>query len=669
MKQAKYILFLILTSFCIGISHGQTAVVARGGANGIFVFLNSHTDNNSVSYKIERKAEGEGDFKEIAVISPPSDITSFKSRYRNAKEENPLFDEVNENTLEHIWNTAQRHPDSAKYYLTSLQLQLAAGMVYFDNTAIRNVQYVYRVSEISSGNTSGQKSSAKVSFPEKVSYRNVNYSGYSFSQGQLRIEWKARGTMNGAYFILMRSEKEKQSFSPAPAYVLRKLSRDSIFITTIDTTIDAGRYYEYKLIAADAFGNIGLTTPAHLIATYDIGHTVLPQNIFLKSVDSASMHGIQISWALREPAFVKSVRIYRSEAEAGRYKLYSEVRGNTTSFTDQFVEPTKLYYYHFSLVGLQGDESAPTVNFQGTYYAANAASIPVVSCKGFGNGIKLTFFAKDKDVIGYRVYRGIGLRGKMMQVSSFIPASDKPVYFLDSSRVLSGRETYGYAVTAENSSHILSAFSDTVYARPLKAITPPAPLNVTVVNTKGGNKIFWQNMRLSDETISGYNVFRSAMSANGEKQKFEKINQTIISAVANSFRDTASNDRQSYAYYVQAIDGFGNTSRNSTIVSLPYNRADTKLPAPQGLAGFTSQDGVHIDWMPLNDPSLSAFRLYRYKRGESPVLLATIKKEKSLEFVDRTAAPGNLYFYYLVGVSTSGIASESGNELNIRIDK
>jgi hypothetical protein len=616
----------------------------------------------------------EQSFQQIAVIRPPVDFNSFQANFREAKNANPFFEDMDDKKLEFIWNKMQRRPDSVNNYITSLRLQMAAGLVYFDGRAEKNSQYNYRVTGVNETSASRwQKTSMPVSYPEKIISPKLIFSGYSFSAPQqCTITWKTKGEINPARFILMRSDKQNEPLHLIHSFAMQNSERDSTIITTVDDAATAGNYFVYQLMVADAFGNITDTTVQHQVITYDFSRVPLPGNISTTSFDTDIERGIKISWSLRDTRYIHSIKIYRSQSENGSYKMYSELPAGVNSFTDQFVDPAVFYYYHLSLIGLRGEESLPTINYSGVYYTKSKPGTPaILSYQALKNGVALRFNSNDKDVIGYRVFRSEGFHGLMQQVSDFIPASDSVTHFSDNSPVLSGKLTYGYAVKAENSSHIISAFSDTIYARPLKITIPPLPINVGLISNAFGNMIFWQNMRAMEQTVVGYNIFRTIRSGNAPVQKFEKINRQIIKASSNNYLDSLADKKETYFYYVQTLDGFGGLSAASETVGSRNapSAAMAEIPAPQSLNGYLVAEGIQLEWLPVNFPSLGSFKLYRYQRGEKPLLMATIKKESPLLFLDKTAAPGNLYFYYLVAITKTGAAGKKGNEISIRVGK
>jgi fibronectin type 3 domain-containing protein len=75
-------------------------------------------------------------------------------------------------------------------------------------------------------------------------------------------------------------------------------------------------------------------------------------------------------------------------------------------------------------------------------------------------------------------------------------------------------------------------------------------------------------------------------------------------------------------------------------------------------------DAVSVVWEAPEQQDIVSFRLYRYERGKTPVIIATVPQGTTL-FTDTTAQRGKLYFYYLTSVHSNGIESSTGKEEGI----
>lgn len=171
---------------------------------------------------------------------------------------------------------------------------------------------------------------------------------------------------------------------------------------------------------------------------------------------------------------------------------------------------------------------------------------------------------------------------------------------------------------------------------------------------------------MQEPIVVGYNIFRATPHASG----FQQINRGLIPASSNSYLDSLTDKNSDYTYYVQSVDGFGGLSRGSSVTGGTASaQAHETIPSPQGLSGYITAIGVQLEWMPMNLPSLNAFRLYRYRRGETALLLTTVNKQSNLQYLDKTIEGGSLYFYYLVAVDDAGSTSDKGNEVSIRAEK
>jgi hypothetical protein len=103
--------------------------------------------------------------------------------------------------------------------------------------------------------------------------------------------------------------------------------------------------------------------------------------------------------------------------------------------------------------------------------------------------VQLTIENSDPTVIGYRIYRNARYGDTLTLISGLVLRASAPTTsFLDSSLGLSGRLSYGYAVRSESKSHVLSSFSDTLYARPIIPIQLPMPTGLSATQPMAKQK-------------------------------------------------------------------------------------------------------------------------------------------------------------------------------------
>jgi fibronectin type 3 domain-containing protein len=464
-------------------------------------------------------------------------------------------------------------------------------------------------------------------------------------------------------FHVFRREQLKGNFNWIRPLRLIASRRDSTYFLVQDTLVQPMQFYQYYLVPMDMYGNAGVPSDTALIASFDFRSVPLPEGIRTESLDS--LGGIRLTWRLREPGTVKSLKIYRSETWDSGFVQIAEVSPRDTAYVDQMTEPMKMYFYYLVMTGPLGEVSPPSARVFGTFQSALPPLPPWISrSEGVKNGVHLEIVSTDRYIAGYRIYRGRGYGEPLQLISGLIPRRDSVTVFEDTSEALSGKVHYAYAVRAENTSHLISGFSDTVYVRPLIPTQPPTPLNLTASVEGRTVQLYWEDMQPFDDALDGYVVYRREFTRKEKKQpEFKKLTDSLLSATHNRYTDTTLQVGKVYEYAVQAMDIFGGISGLSAAV-----RVETTSPEPippAGLRAMRTADGVIISWDPTVQPDLVSYRVYRYQRGQKAVLLETVKEEVP-EYTDRSAKKGQLYFYIVSSVLKSGAESRPSDEVSIR---
>jgi hypothetical protein len=127
-----------------------------------------------------------------------------------------------------------------------------------------------------------------------------------------------------------------------------------------------------------------------------------PKNISL----TTTQNSVIISWNLSDNPNITNYNIYRGKAEDpwdAQYSKIDTVSSSSESYTDTSVVPGTKYFYYISTIDNQGRESdsslkvrtQPRVIREGYVSIQNSAQTKVV----------WTYREKDKDIVGYNVYR------------------------------------------------------------------------------------------------------------------------------------------------------------------------------------------------------------------------------------------------------------------------
>ena len=224
---------------------------------------------------------------------------------------------------------------------------------------------------------------------------------------------------------------------------------------------------------------------------------------------------------------------------------------------------------------------------------------------------------------------------------------------------MNGKEFYNYYIEIENSSHLTSKPSNKVQARPNIPTEPISVNDLRVYYQDSVIHLSWEYSRKNDWTVVGYFILRREKG----KNDFQNIFKTDSIFEGNYYNHTDYENGKSYDYQIQSIDIFGGKSTRNSISTV--NIPDSKPIQPVGLRAISIEEGIQLEWTGAIDADLRNYQLYRYQRGQNPILLTTTNAEGK-SFLDATAKKGELYFYYLTSKDNKGHESEAGEEIGTR---
>jgi len=675
MKIAKIIFVILLfTLTCtIKIFSQQGSTFAAAGEKGIYVALGislpskTHPVDNAVGYRIERRGRNESTWTKLADVSSPESLDEFKSRLEKFNNIIPVPLPLDQVPVNDLWNkiSAYGNADSLKFWSGVLCVRLAAGMMYLDSTVSSGGVYTYRVSKIdASGNSFEPLISNVEKFPANVSLSKPHIEFKTAGEKTILLRWNGGTGKSPAYFRAYRQDNLKGDFTLINPLKLITAKQDSTFLIVQDTLISPLQLYKYFVVTLDYFGNTDAVSDTVLVGSYDFRNVPFPDQ--LHSESSSSLNAIRISWRLEDPRLVRNLSLYKSaDFDTGFVKI-EDLSPSDTFFVDQQVLPMKKYFYYLVMHGPLGEVSPPSAKVFGMLRSTIKPVPPnIFKSEGTNNGVRLEIFDSDKLLLGYRVYRSNGFNSTLQLISNLVPYHDSMTVYTDTSSLLQGDRIYLYAVRAENSSHVVSDFSDTVSVRPHKPTTPPTPMNLTAYYSGNHVQLYWDDLQPVDGALRGYYVYRRELNqSENETSEYRKLVDTLLNEHTNRFADTTAVEGNSYEYAIQAIDIFGGKSELSSsakiFLSIP-------LPiAPGGLRAENNSNSILITWDETIQNRLAGYRIYRYVRGTNPIIVGQINNVKELSFTDSTVRKGNLYFYFITSVNNGGKESKPSEEVLIR---
>ncbi|HZV12823.1 MAG TPA: hypothetical protein VFA55_06370 [Candidatus Kapabacteria bacterium] len=662
---------LLATLFLL---HGEVSAreevsVATGGSRGIYVVTgrdivsHGHPMNGVVAFRIERKAQNQTEWKQIATVDAPDTLAVFEQRLQQVSPNAPDPYAINHLPVGKLWETIEkyRNLDSLHSWSGVLIVRLALGITYLDTTAERETVYVYRVSSIdASGAVRESVASNPVMYPSVPQLAPLTLFDKSATEKKVVLRWRIGKGIQPLNFLVMRKDGRDAFQMIDPVHVLAR-SHDTTLFLVEDTVVLPMHVYQYYVATADYYGGEGAHSDTVSVLEYDFRSIPLPDHLDATGFDSSG--GVRLSWHLQEPKFVKTVQIWRSESWDTGYKKIADVSSKDSTFIDRMAVPMVRYFYKFIMVGQFDELSVPSARVFGLYKSTLIPTGPgEIHAEGRKDGVKLEWKSKERNVLGYYVYRTDGFDDTLHLITSLIPA-DTVVTFLDTSSSLSGKLRYGYAIRTENTSHLMSGFAETLYVRPLIPTQPPTPLNLATSVHGHVIQLYWDDMRAMDHSVSGYFIYRREASGTAKQNEFKKLSDTLLRAKHNNYVDTTVETDKIYEYAVQAVDYFGGMSGMSA--SAKGEIQSLAIAPPAGLRAQSTPDGIAMNWDTTHEANVTGFKVYRYERGKKPQMMATTTLDDR-EYTDTKAQKGRLYFYYITAVGAHEKESAPCDEISIR---
>lgn len=650
---------------------GQTIVtnLAHGGQRGIFVTLGFelpsplHPAGDIVAYRVERKEAMMQSWQHLADVSAPESFAEFQARLAVARRFVPKVMHPRDLPEPYIWSAIDRDlpPDSLAGWAGSLVVRLALGIVYLDTSAQPAAPYHYRVSKLRKDGTGTETVMSDVAvYPSPGLTTQTRFVDRAARESAIRIRWQTTSRVKPHTVEPYRRPYLTGEFQPIDASVYGSTRKDTLYIEVIDRQVELLGAFEYYLLPFDAWGNPGSPSDTVFAVAYDPAGVGLPYNIRVESLDS--LGGIKLSWRFDQPHLIQSFVIYRSAVFDSGYTPLAEVSAQDTEYFDQTAIPMRKYFYRIGVHGLLDEPIGVSATVFGIFQSTEKPLPPHdLFAEGVKNGVRLRWNTSEKHLKGFYVFRSNGYTEALEPLTGLIPSRDSITVFVDSSRSLSGSLVYAYAVRVENTSHVISDFSDTVMARPAKQTEPPAPVQFTVLPDENHFRLYWQNMVEFDNLIEGYRLYRREIQPRGPTTTFSPLTDSLLAA--NYHSDTTVQRGKMYQYAVQSVDMFGGVS---ALTQSPPVALDVPLPAPPaGVRGVPTPIGIDLRWDASGGETPTAYRIYRYERGKSAKRLAELKPEVT-EFLDTTAQPGYLYFYYVTAINRWMKESEPSSEVGMQ---
>ncbi len=350
-------------------------------------------------------------------------------------------------------------------------------------------------------------------------------------------------------------------------YIVR---RNGVQVATPDTTsyADTGLSvgtYSYTVAARDAAGNI---SPNSASVSVTIADTTPPTTPTGLTAAAAGSTGANLSWsASTDNVGVTGYIVRRNGVQVATPA--------TTSYADTGLSAATTYSYTVAARDAAGNISANSTSVSVTLADTTPPTTPtgLTAAAAGSTGANLSWSASTDNV---------GVTGYIVRRNGVQVATPATTSYADTGLSVG---TYSYTVAARDAAGNISPNSATasVTIADTTAPTTPTGLTAAVAGSAGAN-LSW-SASTDNVGVTGYIVRRNGVQ--------------VATPATSSYADAGLSAATTYSYTVAARDAAGNTSPDSTSVSVTTgSTADTTAPTtPTGLtAAAAGSSGANLSW-------------------------------------------------------------------------
>ncbi|MCO5230350.1 MAG: hypothetical protein M9958_04245 [Chitinophagales bacterium] len=643
---------LILLVLIIGSYVSAQEKFAFPGPKGVFVYLGKEIPNGVKveSIQLSRK-EGNDSFKKLINLKCATTEQEFITKAKDATKYFPDFNFPSDSSLNIIWQRASKYGllDSATNWALHPAVRMALGVLYYDLEVKENLKYAYQYKDITS---------TDVSFPFHPKFDSVSLNMYQYDENGLYLRFQSLGNNPPRSFKVYKYNDAQQ---PEEVFGVRNQYRfkDTTFYILVDKNSTKGKKYQYSLIGVDQYGNTSYGAAPIIVNLQDFSTVIFNRT---KANRAKDFLGITLNWEISDISNVKSIHIFRSTNFDKDFVEVGVMRANDTTFTDDNIEPDKVYYYYLQITDATNTIKKTSAKFFDFGFDTQKPITPIItSAEGMPNGVRLNVSIPDYFIAGFRVFRSENGSSDFSVIADMVlihPDSSTATFF-DTSSTMSGRVFYNYKIQSENTSHIVSDMSNTVQVRPEMSANVASPTQFIAYFQDSSINLFWEDMRRNDNFVSGYKIYK--------KENNNSSFVTLLSADSiyegNRFVDKNYETGKIYNYEVESIDLFGYPSKERAVAQVSVPEVLPLAPVISGAINLP--DGILLEWTQPNDVNLSKYKIYRYQRGEQPLSITVLDIDKE-SFLDKTAKSGELYFYTITSLDKMNRESKESLEVGVR---
>ena len=520
-----------------------------------------------------------------------------------------------------------------------------AGLGYVDKAVSPNEKYLYQV--VSNVPISELKIKGGGTFIGVADYEPLpepaEFVGV-FEDGHTVLSWNSK-LLSDTYnsYIVERTNNSENftSLDQVPFTSIYKEGENSSRTVYIDS-IQNNKAYTYRIKGVSSFGEVG--PPSSIVS--GSGKSILKYVPNLKSKKILSKNEVELTWEFPDKGVrdIKEFVLKRSDRDNGKYSpVITGISPN-----DRKVRYSKLKASNYFKITAIGKNNYSRDSF--TMLVQPVDSIPPRKPEGLTGIIDSTGVVvlkwtpnKEKDLLGYRIYRGNRQQEEYSQITQSPVKTER---FLDIVSVQNlGKYVY-YQIIAVDQRYNQSKTSDILKLEKPDKVPPTSPV-FTDYNVNDGKVTLQWAQSSSEDTVAEYIYRKSRVS-----DQWELVHQNNRKGLA-TFKDNSVNPGEFYSYTIIARDESGLESEPSPPVSVEIPRGTNDLEIKGFFAKINEQDQtILLSWR-HKSTEVSSYEIYRSYDGQ-PSVLYKVLPGNSRRFTDSNLKINTPYKYIIRAVYIDG---------------
>lgn len=555
------------------------------------------------------------------------------------------------NKLENIVNLSEETEQRFTFALFSadkdFEIARKAGLGFEDKTVKLNEKYAYRViSNVPENEMGIDYGGIFVSLKEYEPLPKPMDFTVHFTDNSSMLSWnfKTLSQVYGSYYIERSTDKKTfKRITDKPYTSLNQENENNNRIFYVDS-IANNKPYSYRIQGISPFGEL---SPYSEIITGK-GTSILKFVPHLTVKDFKDDTTVTLSWKFPEEGNneISGFELNRSDKDDESYTtVVKNIPSENRSVTYNKLSSTN--YFTLTAIGKQGSNrtSFPML-------VQPVDSIPPakpVGLKGVIDSlgvVKLTWTPnKEKDLLGYRIYRGNVAEEEFSQITI---SPSEPNTFEDKVLIKNLNPKVYYKVIAVDYRYNMSEFSETLILKKPDVIPPASPVFTKYEIKEGSVFLEWANSQSED--VSVHQLYRKENDQKDWVLILETKNKE------EKFQDKTAIEGNTYRYAIFAKDESNLISNPSPEVGLFVPKYSV-MPSVKGFFAQANKTTNNIDlsWE-YSNTEVDSFEIYKASDKE-PLQLMQIVTGKFRQLSDPTITINTNYKYGIRAIFKDGRSS------------